>query len=88
MPDVVTANLLGSGDVVYLGPDGRWVRDLRDASIAHDKAQLANLEAAASKAVAAREVTAVYAFAVGLENGRPIATSVREQIRAQHGPTV
>ena len=88
MPDVITANLLGSGDVVYLGTDGRWVRDLRDAATAGDKAALTRLEDIANRCVANREVTAVYAFAVALHDGRPTATSVRERIRAQHGPTV
>ncbi len=88
MPNVVTANLLASGDVVYLGSNERWVRDLRDARVADDKAQLSVLEAIANQAVADREVTAVYAFAVTIYDGRPVATSVREKIRAQHGPTV
>ncbi len=88
MSDVVTANLLASGDVVYLGAGKRWVRSLSDAAVADDKASLAQLEAIANEAVAARKVTAVYAFAVALDNGRPTATSVREKIRAAHGPTV
>jgi hypothetical protein len=88
MPSVVTANLLETGDVVYLGPAGKWLRDLGDAEVANDKAELAQLDEIAQRAVAAREVTAVYAMDVSTANGRPTPLSVREKIRAAHGPTV
>ena len=88
MPSVVTANRLASGEVVYLAREGQWVRNLGDAEVASDKIELANLEAAAGRAIAEREVTAVYAFDVAVVDGRPAAQSVKEKIRAAHGPTV
>lgn len=88
MPSVVTANLLASGDVVYLGSADRWVSDIAAAEVATDKASLAKLEDAAQRAVTAREVTAVYAMDVAIVDGRPAPLSVREKIRAAHGPTV
>jgi hypothetical protein len=88
MPNVVTANLLASGDVVYLGRDGLWVREIAEAEVATDKPQLTALEDAANRSIADQTVTSVYAMDVGLDNGCPIPLSVREKIRAQHGPTV
>lgn len=88
MPSVVTGNLLCTGEVVYLAPDGRWVPDLASAEVAADKAELARLEEIAQRAVASQEVTAVYAVDVGLADGRPVPLSVREKIRASRGPTI
>jgi hypothetical protein len=87
-PKVVTANRLTTGDVVYLAADGRWVRALVEAAVASDAADLARLEAEAGAAAARQDVTAVYTMDVRLESGRPAPASVRERIRAQHGPTV
>ncbi len=88
MPSVVTANLLESGEVVYLGSAAQWLPNIGDALIAADKAELARLEEIAQRAVAAREVTAVYAMDVSIIAERPAPLSVREKIRAAHGPTV
>jgi sulfite reductase (NADPH) hemoprotein beta-component len=88
MPSVVTANNLRTGLVVYLGPGARWVRDLRDASIAVDASDLATLEAQALAAVASTEVTAVYAMDIRIVDGKPEPVSVRERIRAAQSATV
>jgi Protein of unknown function (DUF2849) len=88
MLSVVTANQLRSGAVVYLADDGRWVEQLHDASVAADADALKRLETLALAAVAATEVTAVYAFDVRTGTGRPEPISVREKIRAAHAPTV
>lgn len=88
MPSVITANLLASGDVVYLGGEGHWVREIANAQVARDKAELTALEDAANRSIAEQVVTAVYAMDVGIADGRPAPLSVREKIRAQHGPTV
>ena len=85
---VVTANLLGSGEVVYLAAGGLWVVELGEAEVARDKTELARLEAQAQHAIAGQHVTAVYAMDVGVIDGQPTALSVREQIRAAHRPTV
>jgi hypothetical protein len=88
MPSVVTANRLGDGAVVYLGPKGRWTVDIKEAEVAADKTALAALEAVAAKAAADQLVVSVYAMDVALTDGRPAPLSVREKIRAQRGPTV
>jgi hypothetical protein len=88
MPSVITANLLASGEVVYLTAKGRWVVDLSQAAAVHDEAGLALLEAEAQRAVASQHVTAVYAMDVANVDGYPTPLSVREKIRAAHQPTV
>ena len=88
MPSVITANELRSGVVVYLGHDGRWVPELRDAIVADGDAALKALEADAAAALDRCQVTAVYAMAVRLINGQAEPVSVREKIRAAHAPTI
>ncbi len=88
MTSIVTANRLRSGEVVYLAAGGRWSQVLADAQVASGKSEIATLEAIAAQAADARDVTAVYAMDVALVDGRPVALSVREKIRAALGPTV
>lgn len=88
MPSIITANLLRTGDVVYLGPNNEWVRDIADAIIADGKEKTAELEAIAVKDIARQLVVEVYPMDVELVDGKPKARSVREVIRAAHGPTV
>ncbi len=87
-PQVVTANRLRVGDVVYLAANDDWVPELTDASVATDAAQLSALEAIAAKAVASQQVVGVYAIDVDVSAGSPKALSVKERIRAARGPTV
>jgi Protein of unknown function (DUF2849) len=88
MPSIITANILRSGEVVYLARDATWTRDIAGAVVAADKLALAALEGTANRAVTNREVTAVYAMDVVLRAGAPQPVSVREMIRAAHRPTV
>ena len=87
-PQVLTANRLRAGDVVYLADGERWVRDLTSATVAGDAAALTALEGVAAKAVDAREVVAVYAIDVDTATGVPKPVSVKEHIRAAGGPTI
>jgi Protein of unknown function (DUF2849) len=88
VPQVLTANRLRLGDVVYLDARDQWVADVGQAVFATDAEQLAKLEAIAAKAVAAQYVVAVYPIDVATTSGAPVPTSVKERIRAAHGPTV
>ncbi len=88
MPEIVTANLLRSGEVVYLGSDGLWVRRIAEAAVAADADARARLEQIAAASAARQEVTAVYAMDVVLDGTTPHPKSQRERIRAAHGPTV
>jgi hypothetical protein len=88
MPSVVTANHLRSGAVVYLARDGRWVEALDCADAVETPSELKALEALAHAAVERNDVTAVYAFDVRLDDGRPAPVSVRERIRAARSPSI
>ena len=88
MPSVVTANRLIDGIVVYLAPDGGWVEELARAKLADTEDETKALESEAAKAVAERRVVAVYPMEVALNDGVPVATSVRERIRASHRTTL
>jgi Protein of unknown function (DUF2849) len=88
MPNVVTANRLIDGIVVYLAPDGGWVEELARAKLADTEAETKALESEAAKAVAERRVVAVYPMEITLHDGVPMANSVRERIRASHRTTL
>jgi len=87
-PQVLTANRLRVGDVVYLAAHDDWVPDLGLAVVATDAAQLAALEAAAARAVASQHVVGVYAIDVDTSSGAPAPLSVKERIRAARGPSI
>ena len=88
MPNVVTANRLRDGIVVYLAPDGSWVEDIAQARFAETEEETQVLEAEADKAVKARIVVAVYPMPVEIKDGAVDPLSVRERIRASHRTTL
>lgn len=87
MLQVVTANRLVDGDVVYLTEDGHWSEWLRDGCLADNKQAAAALLETAEKAVAAQIVVEPYAIDVIAEDETVRASRYREQIRAS-GPTI
>ena len=87
MPNVITANRLEDGIVVYLGNANEWVHDLAAARVANADPDLKALETIAGKAVADSHVVGVYAMDVDISSGTPAAKSVREKIRAAHRQT-
>lgn len=87
MPNVITANRLNDGIVVYLGNANKWVRELEAARVANEASELEQLESIAGKAVAEQTVVGVYAMDVDILEGIPAAKSVREKIRAAHRQT-
>ena len=58
MPNVVTANRLTDGIVVYLAPDGSWTEDLDRARLAETEEETKGLEEEAAKDVKARKTRA------------------------------
>jgi hypothetical protein len=88
VPNVVTANRLTDGIVVYLAPDGSWVEDIARARIASTENETKALEDVAAKDVKARKVVAVYPMEVALVDGAIDPLSVREKIRASHRTTL
>jgi hypothetical protein len=88
MPNVVTANRLIDGIVVYLASDGSWTEQLHQARLAGSEEQTKTLEEEAARAVKDRKVVAVYPMEVAVQNGELVALSVRERIRAAHRTTL
>jgi hypothetical protein len=86
---VLTANRLTVGDVVYRDAAGGWTEHFSKAAIFTDAdAAKASLEAAVSQDEPARLILDPYLFDVAPdETGAHIPTSERERIRAL-GPTV
>lgn len=84
---VVTANRLTDGLVVYLDERGGWADSVEHAGIAEGKEDGAAILALAETAAQSLLVVGPYLMAVALEGGRPYPASHREVIRAK-GPTV
>jgi len=86
MSQVISANRLTDGVVVFRAPDGGWVEQLRDAQILTDaaaaKAALAQVEAD----VKANLVIEVAPFEDTSKDGRVEPVHLRDKIRAK-GPT-
>ena len=84
---VVTANRLGDGMVVYLDTAGGWSEYVEAARVAQSEAQSVEILALAEAPAQATRVVGPYLMDVSLENGAPRAVSNREIIRAK-GATV
>lgn len=84
---IVTANRLIDGAVVYLAADGTWSERFADAAVAADEAAAKALVATGETAVAAQLVVGLYRAEVGLEQGRPVPADAKERIRAR-GPSI
>ena len=86
MPQVISANRLSDGIVVFRAPGGRWVEQLRDAQILPDagavKAALGLVEAD----IRANHVIEVAAFDVAVKGDHVEPVHLRDKIRAK-GPT-
>lgn len=87
MPEIITANRLADGDVVYRTATGDWVRDVNAAELLDDAARKAEAEAAAAADVKASKVLDLATIAVEVSEGRVVPKRLRERIRA-FGPTV
>lgn len=88
MPEIVTANRLADGLVIYLTNDGGWSDDIAQARIAQTSDETKALLDEAEKSIRDRTVTAVYEMKVAVNDGVPGPVSVREKIRALHETTL
>jgi hypothetical protein len=86
MPQVLTANRLRVGEVVYWNSTLGWVPRLSDAEVLPDATAETTLKGAAEW-VQKREVVAPYLFAVRIQDGVAVPVKAREAIRAA-GPSV
>jgi hypothetical protein len=87
MPQVVSANRLTDGTVVFLGPQDRWVELLSEAEIFDGEAAISAALARAKAAEARNLVLDCAAFEVTGSGPTIAAVHLRDAIRAA-GPTV
>lgn len=87
MLQVVIANRLRDGLVVFLGNEKKWVERVQDCAPAADDAAAARLAALGEAAEANQEVIGAALIEVEDRDGVLIPIKMREAIRA-HGPTV
>jgi len=87
MPQVVSANRLTDGIVVFLAPANLWVERLGDAEIYADKASANAALARAQTAVVGNQVVDIAPVDVEITPRGPEPTHIRDRIRAA-GPTV
>ena len=87
MNQVITANRLRDGVVMFLDPEANWVERLAEAQVfSNVEGSTAALQSA-QKDEAANIVLDVYAVDVAETSGTWVPVKLREAIRAQ-GPTV
>ncbi|WP_420405194.1 DUF2849 domain-containing protein [Nisaea sp.] len=84
---IMTANRLSDGAVVYLGADDEWVLSLHDAEVAEGEEEAVRLEERAGLAMKQQKIVGPYLFAVDVSECGISAVSQREIIRSA-GPTV
>ncbi len=87
MPQIVIANSLADGFVVFLTASNGWSSRVRDAAVAHDDADAEALLRSAKAAAENNVVIDPYLIAVELKGNAPEPTEYREYIRV-FGPSV
>jgi len=85
--EIVTANRLIDGIVVFLDPQLRWVDAYAQAAIFTDAAAKADAMSAAKRSESLNEVVEPYFVEVVARGGGLAPKSLREEIRA-NGPTI
>jgi len=84
---VMTANRLGDGEVVFLTRAGVWSEKIDDAALVQEPLALAAIDARAAQDAKANLITGQYLFDAARVDGRIRADHIRERIRTL-GPTV
>jgi hypothetical protein len=84
---VVTANRLADGVVVYLSGDNEWSERIGDSRVASDKTAAEALLAQGERAVVERRVVAPYLIDVEATSQGLVPRAYRERIRAL-GPSI
>ncbi len=84
---IVTANRLGDGAVVYLTAARGWSEDFNDSLLIAGKEAAQSELARAEELVKARQVVGPYLIDAAETADGPRPTSTRERIRAGRGPT-
>jgi len=87
MQEMITANRLADGLVVFLDSAGGWSEDFHKAAIVEDAAAKARALDVAAQAAAANLIVDPYSIELELRAGHLAPKALRERIRAT-GPTV
>jgi Protein of unknown function (DUF2849) len=87
MPEVITANRLTDGVVVFQVADGRWTEDFNQAVALPDAQATADALKRAKQDEANNIVVDPYAIVIEERNGHWAPKALREAIRAA-GPTI
>ncbi len=87
MSEIVTANRLTDGVVVFQDAEGGWAEDFARAAVYDEASATKAALAQAGEAVARSLIVDPYAIAVEFRNGHYAPKALREAIRAS-GPTV
>jgi len=87
MPDVITANRLADGVVVFQTLEAGWSEDFNRAAVLPDAEATKAALARAAQDEARNLIVDAYAFAVESRNGHVVPKALREAIRAA-GPTI
>ena len=87
MPEMITANRLTDGLVVFLDAAGGWTEDFHRGAVLADAAAKAAAVARAAEAAQANLVVEPYPIELELRAGHLAPKALRERIRAT-GPTM
>lgn len=87
MPQMIIANALTDGRVVFLADQGRWVNRITDGLVARSEFQAEKLVQSAVRAEADNRVVGPELIKVSESTGQLRPVDIREAIRAD-GPTV
>jgi hypothetical protein len=85
---MVTANRLQDGLVVYLTQGGDWADQFTSGAVLPDQPAAEAALATADRAVKDRVIVGPYLIDVLVDGGAVKPTSTRERIRADRGPTI
>lgn len=86
-PQILTANLLSDGQVVFLGPDGSWRADIETAQLAAGENEASSLEAMGAEAVRENLVVEPYLIEIAETDDGRVPVEFRERRRLA-GPSV
>jgi len=85
---MVTANRLTDGMVVYLAPNGEWATRFTAGTVLADQPAADAALAQAEQAVRQQQIIGPYLIDVLVEGESVKPTSTRERIRADRRPTI
>ena len=87
MPQMIIANRLRDGAIVFLAPNDGWEPAIVAGTLIESEADAARLMSVAKQHEAQNQVIDPQLIDVELKDGKPRPTAIREAIRA-FGPTI